>query len=852
MHMKRRQVIDSMRFRLTLTIVAVSVLPLLAVVAILGRWTFENVEQQSLQIQQQAAAEVESEVRSRILEVETQLVLLDEVLALGSLSSNEQESALGGLLSNNRIYQELTLVDTLGQESVRVSRAGVVPGSDLLSRVNADAVTSAIESEDSYFGPVMFDEILRESLMTVAVPLLNRRTGAVESVLIATIRFKEIWDLLGDLAEPGDSPEQLADSEVYVVTDAGVVIAHGNPAVVLSGTEIAFPPSDGRSVGLSGQDAVVATHPLHVGRQELTVVAEQPTSIALLVAHRAREVVVGVTIVALLVAITFGVLAARRLVKPIKRLSDSADKIAAGDLSHRADVKSRGEIGELAESFNTMTAQLSDVIASLEERVAERTDELEEAAAVQGKLILQLEAHAAYDFLTGLPNRYALDSRLEIELVRARRLGSRVAVLVIDLDNFKDVNDTFGHAVGDELLIAVGRRLQETLRDVDAICRLGGDEFAVVQSDIAGRTKAAHLAERLLGAFAESFKLGSQEIFTGASIGVAVSDRDTMSTSGFMQQADLALYRAKSEGRNTYRFFEGSMDTETKRRMSLAQGLRRAIERDELFLEYQPQVGLDDRRIVGVEALLRWRHPKLGIVEPTELVPIAEGAGLIDEVGEWVLRTACMQAQSWRNRNLPAVPVAVNVSAMQLRDPGFVRKASGILVDSELDPQYLELELTETALMEATEHVDRALQTLHELGVRISLDDFGRGYASLDYLRRYPLSKVKIDKSFVHDMLINFKSATIVDAVVDLARKLDLQVIAEGVEPADLLQRLIDVGCEAVQGFYFSRPVSAEDIEELLTIGSDRIQAHQGWEEMASATVMAASGNPEPPDIPTR
>ena len=436
-------------------------------------------------------------------------------------------------------------------------------------------------------------------------------------------------------------------------------------------------------------------------------------------------------------------------------------------------------------------------------------------------------AHMAlHDFLTDLPNRYALDRRLDIELIRARRLGTRVAVLLIDFDNFKEVNDTFGHSAGDELLVAVGQRLTRTLRDVDMICRLGGDEFAVVQPDIASRRNAANLAERLLRAFVETFDVGSQEISVSASIGVSVSNRDSTSKSEFVKEADLALYRAKSEGRNTYRFFNSEMDREIKRRVKLAQDLHRAIQNDELFLEYQPQVDLGNRRIVGIEALLRWRHPELDIVAPSELVPIAESCGLTEEVGEWVLQAACREAKSWQSRNLPALPVAVNVSAVQLRDPRFVSKVSRILAKTELEPRYLELELTERVLMEGHESVERTLVTLDELGVRISLDHFGTGYASLDYLRRHPLSKVKIDQSFVQDMETNFKNATIVGAVIDLAAKLDLQVTAEGVEAADLVQRLVDEGCDDVQGFYFSRPVSAERLEQLLTLGSLHIQAH--------------------------
>ena len=441
-------------------------------------------------------------------------------------------------------------------------------------------------------------------------------------------------------------------------------------------------------------------------------------------------------------------------------------------------------------------------------------------------------AHMAlHDFLTDLPNRYAFDGRLDIELIRARRLGTRVAVLLIDFDNFKEVNDTFGHSAGDELLVAVGQRLKRTLRDVDMICRLGGDEFAVVQPDIASRRNAANLAERLLRAFVETFDVGSQEISVNASIGVSVSNGDSTSKSEFVREADLALYRAKNEGRNTYRFFNSEMDREIKRRVKLAQDLHRAIQNDELFLEYQPQVDLGNRRIVGIEALLRWRHPELDIVPPSELVPIAESSGLIEEVGEWALQAACREAKSWQSRNLPALPVAVNISAVQLRDPRFVSKVSRILAKTELEPRYLELELTERVLMEGKENVERTLEALDDLGIRISLDHFGTGYASLDYLRRLPLSKIKIDQSFVQDLETNLKNAAIVGAVIDLAAKLDLQVTAEGVEAAGLVQSLIDEGCSEVQGFYFSRPVSAEELVPLLTIGSDHIQAYPRQED---------------------
>lgn len=792
------------------------VVPLVAVIVVLGVWVHDTASDESLRVQQQSARVVESEVRSKILDVESQLVLLDEVLALGTIDPDDQKSTLQNLLARNRIYQDLRLVAVDGTEVASASRSGLasVRGTD----PPGTPITSVIETGDTYFGPVAFDQTLREPLSTIGVPIHDVRSGTVDYVLVASVRFKQIWALLADVARPGDSV-------VYVVNADGLVVAHANPAVVLRGTEIDLPATDGRDIGLSGESAVIATAPLRVGARQLTVVAEQSTSTAMRVADRAVEVVVVVTLLGLAVAITLVVLAVRLIIRPIERLAVSADTITLGDLSHRADEEDPGEVGHLARSFNKMTDRLGLEIESLEDRVRQRTAELEDAALVQAELIDQLEHQAKNDFLTGLPNRYSLEHRLEIELARARRLETRVALMLLDLDDFKGVNDTFGHGFGDQLLVAVGERLQENVRSVDAVCRLGGDEFAIVQPDVADRDHAASLAERLLVAFTRSFSLESQTIFTGLSIGVAVSGAELTSVSEFMRQADLALYRAKGDGRSTYRFFEDEMDSDTRRRVTLAQDLRGAIERDELFLEYQPQVSAADRRIVGVEALVRWRHPALGIVDPDEMVPIAEAAGMIEEVGEWVLRTACAQAACWRDDGIHVLPVAVNVSALQARDARFADKVARILRESELEPRYLELEITETVLIEAKQHVGTSLRALHQLGVSLSLDDFGRGYASLDYVRRYPLAKIKIDRSFVRDMMTNEKSAAIVGAVIDLAAQLGLMVVAEGVEHIDLLERLEQEGCEAIQGFFFSRPIPPEEIRVLVTAGTERLPA---------------------------
>jgi diguanylate cyclase (GGDEF)-like protein/PAS domain S-box-containing protein len=435
---------------------------------------------------------------------------------------------------------------------------------------------------------------------------------------------------------------------------------------------------------------------------------------------------------------------------------------------------------------------------------------------------------ARHDFLTDLPNRYALGERLQHESQRAARNGSRLAVLLLDLDHFKSVNDNFGHQAGDQLLVQVARRLRETARGSDILARLGGDEFALVQSDVSQLDGAADLALRLIRALAPPFELAQQRVYSGVSIGIAISPEAAADPAELLRQADLALYRAKEEGRNAFRFFDDSMNDEIQGRMALGQELHAALDNGELYLEYQPQVDLRHRRLVGVEALVRWRHPRLGAVGPAEFVPIAESNGLIVPIGEWVLRTACAQARAWQDLGLPPIPVAVNLSGVQLKSHGFVASVLAVLAETGLQPRFLELELTETILMHANEDLEKHLEELSRHGIRISLDDFGRAYSSLEYLRRFPLTKLKIDQSFVKDIGSNRRDAAILSAVISLAGKLNLEVIAEGVGPESQVEFLLAEGCPEGQGFYFARPLAAAEIERLLSEGSDRIRPPEG------------------------
>ena len=461
--------------------------------------------------------------------------------------------------------------------------------------------------------------------------------------------------------------------------------------------------------------------------------------------------------------------------------------------------------------------------------IADEQDRPTHFVAIHEDITAKVEAEkridhlARHDFLTDLPNRYSLTERLEHETRSAARHSRPLAVLMLDLDHFKGVNDSFGHSTGDELLVEVAGRLSANVREVDLLARLGGDEFAVVQTELATPDAAAELASRLITSLTPPFELRKQKVYTGVSIGIAISPPAEPDPEELLKQADLALYRAKEDGRNGYQFFIEEMNTEIQRRMALGQELHRALERDELFLEYQPQVDLRSRRLVGVEALLRWRHPERGVVAPLEFVPIAESNGLIVPIGEWVLRQACTQVTSWQRGGLVSIPVAVNLSAAQLRNRGFVDTVTGILGEAQLDSHLLELELTETALMEATPRSEETIAALSELGVRISLDDFGKGYSSLEYLRRFPLDKLKIDRSFIRDIQTSRRDATILRSVVSLASELGLDVVAEGVGPANHLDLLLEEGCGEAQGFYFGQPLPPEGIAKLLVEGDERI-----------------------------
>lgn len=451
--------------------------------------------------------------------------------------------------------------------------------------------------------------------------------------------------------------------------------------------------------------------------------------------------------------------------------------------------------------------------------------DVSELQRTQGELAF-LSSH---DSLTQLPNRLLVRDRCTLALSLAARENQHLAIMVLDLDHFKIINDTLGHRTGDLLLQAITDRLLHCLQESDTLSRQGGDEFLVVLTGVHDMDSIASTAQEILQGMEKAFQIGIHALSCSFSIGIAVFPEDGSDFDTLLLKADTAMYHAKQVGRNTYRFFTERMNADAHERLHIQNCLRHAIERQQLQLHYQPQVELSSGRVTGAEALLRWNCPELGQVAPDRFIPIAEESGLIIPIGEWVLREACQQAQAWRQAGRPPLVVAVNMSALQFRRSDPVALVSQVLAETRLPASCLELELTESLLVENVEEVLETLERLKALGGRLSIDDFGTGYSSLSYLKRFPIDKLKIDRAFVRDVAINADDAAIVNVIINLGHTLQLSVIAEGVEDTSQLDSLIQKGCDNVQGYLFGRPMPAHQFAS--SLGTDGM-----WEGAPSQT----------------
>jgi len=429
-------------------------------------------------------------------------------------------------------------------------------------------------------------------------------------------------------------------------------------------------------------------------------------------------------------------------------------------------------------------------------------------------LTLKLAYIAQHDPLTGLPNRALLNDRLDQSISQARRHHTALAMLYLDLDRFKHINDSLGHLMGDQLLQTVALRLTECVRATDTVCRLGGDEFVILLPEVAHTKDAAVIADKILQSIRMPQLLGDQELHVTASIGIVVHPGDGTAAEALLQNADSAMYEAKNRGRNNYQFYRSELNSSAGERLSIESDLRHALERQELRLHYQPIVNLRTGALAGVEALLRWQHPGLGLVLPDRFISIAEESGLIIPIGHWLLREACGQAKSWQDAGFSNLRLAVNISAVELRSKEFVAGVGATLSATGFDPQWLELELTESFLMQDSKSTSLVLGAIKAVGVSLALDHFGTGYSSLTHMTRFPIDTLKVDRSFVHDLTVDAGDASVVSAIINMGRSLHLRVVAEGVETADQLTFLKEHGCSEAQGNHFSRPLPAADLAE--------------------------------------
>jgi diguanylate cyclase (GGDEF)-like protein len=457
-------------------------------------------------------------------------------------------------------------------------------------------------------------------------------------------------------------------------------------------------------------------------------------------------------------------------------------------------------------------------VESLEQVIEDRTRGLEAANR-------QLRHLATHDSLTGLPNRILLEDRLSQAIAHATRDGHKLAVAIFDLDRFKVINDSFGHGIGDELLKEVARRLQGIARTIDTVVRLGGDEFVMIIDHLAQPADAQIVAKRAIAALQKPLRIGEKDIHSSASVGIALFPQDGNSVETLMAHADAAMYFVKQHGRNNVQYFEAGMDADTQDRGRLESDLQQALERKQFELHYQPKVDAQSGLLSGAEALIRWRHPVRGLVPPGTFIPLAENCGLMEAISNWVIREACRQASAWQKEGLPPIRVAVNLSAAQFRNGNLLRTIRRALHDAHLDPAYLEVEVSESSLMSDPEESVNILKQLRQMGVLVSVDDFGTGYSSMSYLQRFPIDKLKIDRTFINEVTSSSDDASIVSAIVSLGHTLKLKVIAEGVETPEQLEFLQMLGCDQYQGYHYSAAMPANELAELFRDGGNLQQS---------------------------
>ena len=684
-----------------------------------------------------------------------------------------------------------------------VNREGVViadqyslPGGLGTSFKDRPFFAQAMASEQVVITEPVIGRLVKKPLVTIALALRDAR-GQAAGVLVGTL-FPSDADLFGQM-----EGTRLGETGYFIVISPKsrlIVSATETQRIMQKIPEGANQLLERRiREGYDGPGIAITS----TGLETFTVSRRLPSTGWLLVAgmetretfvpiaNQKRQIYLSALLMTLLMILVLRQVLARQMV-PLVKASESMRQMVDGKAAFAPlPVRRRDEIGRLIESFNALV---------LWRTVAEH----------------QMEFLAQHDALTALPNRLLVEDRFNQATGYADRSGHKVALLSLDLDKFKSINDSLGHGLGDALLKQIASRLCDALRDTDTLSRQGGDEFLLLLPSLDDGDATLPVLDKLMDCLQAPFSIEGQELSTTVSIGVALYPEDGTDFSTLLKHADMAMYRAKEAGGNSYCFFDPKMNVDILDSLALRNGLKSALSRQEFVLHYQPQIELATGRVVGAEALIRWLHPTLGLVPPGRFIPVAEDNGLIVPIGAWVLQEACRQAAAWRQQGLPPLTMAVNLSAVQFKRGDLQATITSALQQSGFDPRHLELELTESILIHDAEGVLETVRALKQLGLKLSIDDFGTGYSSLSYLKRLAVDKLKIDQSFVRDLATDPEDAAIVQAIIQMARSLKLITVAEGVEDAAMLACLRSFQCDEAQGYHYARPMPAEEFARYL------------------------------------
>ena len=785
----------SLRARILWLVLMASVLPVLAMV-----WALlENRDQTLEQVREQLGARttlIASDLDDKISGTAQLLFGLARVPVLEGDDIAACSTFLADVLREHPQYTGLLTIRADGQLHCDSLRSGRT-----LNLTDRDYFRRALTSTRPVVEPVI-GRLTGKAVLQIAYPVRDTG-GALRYILLASLNMDEYGHSLASGLPHRQMNLQVWNGDATLVMDypgadaARLQVNTEQKRFVLAER----PDQPAVTLGTGGQARIWASaRPPRTPGTGLRVVLTMPeAALHAQVDLQFKRALSGVLVLSVLVFVGAALLGEFAVRRQTTRLMMAISRLDAGQFDEPIGVPyPRGELGEVMASLDRMAASLAQQRA-----VITRNNEV-------------LAQQANHDALTGLANRHLLTDRLEQALIYAHRAHRVTGVLVLDLDRFKTVNDSLGHSQGDLLLKAVAQRLGACVRQGDTVARLGGDEFVLVLADVAEVSDIVPVAQKILTSLAQPVQVGEQSLAVSTSLGISVYPRDGETADVLLQHADTAMYRAKARGGNAMAFFTQEMNQETVERLRIEAGLRRALVQGELRLHFQPIIDAASGRIVSAEALVRWQDPQQGLVLPMRFIPVAEESGLIVPIGEWVLHEACARARAWRDQGHEAVAVAVNLSARQFSDPSLDERVASALAATGCPAALLQLEITESMVMAQPEQAMAMMQRLKAMGVQLSIDDFGTGYSSLSHLKRFPVNKLKIDRSFVQDIETDPNDAAIVDAILVLAKKLGLRTVAEGVETEGQVAFLAALGCDEYQGYLFGRPCTSDVFEQRL------------------------------------